>query len=142
MKSTDTFVYYAFGMPCSVHIDSINPDYIHVKHPNGNEDTVLCADFLQTWGGCPTGESDEPSIAAKLYPLHFALCDQRQIHYGEHCNVEIVAQWRERNATHYRVHNSLGGALTYSFEQEGRICRSEHEQWEFAAKMEPAIAAA
>lgn len=132
MKSTDTLLFYAFGQPAFVSIDSINPDYVQFTLA-GREETMPYADFLHQWGAAPY-DNEGRTIAMVIHPLHFILSNLRQLHYGEHCNVEIVARWQERNAAHYRVHDSFGGCHTYRFEQDGKVSRSEHESFEFVAR--------
>ena len=140
MKSTDPLLFHAFGQSAFVSIDSINPDFVHFTIASRTE-TMPYADFLHQWGAAPY-DNEGRTIAMVIHPLHFILSNLRQLHYGEHCNVEIVARWQERNATHYRVHDSFGGCHTYRFEQDGTVSRSEHESFEFVARLEPQASAA
>ena len=139
IKSTDTLLFYAFGQPATVHIDSINPDYVHFTLA-GHTRTIPFADFQNQWGGAPCDEDNTP-ISHRLHPLHFTLMHLRQIHYGEQIDVTIVARWKEKNATHYRMHDSFGGSHTYCFHEDGLVTRSEHESYEFVTRLNPYCAA-
>lgn len=54
-------------------------------------------------------------------------------------NFDLLATWRECNATHYRVRDSFGSYHTVRIQESGLIHLSYHEDWTYSGKIEPAV---